>query len=333
MDKVSFLHPAFLLLLVLLPIAGLWLYRKRKKYSTTLTMSSLNGLESNLSWRARLKPYLIVLRLLALSLIIIALARPRTVDISNQTKTTRGIDIVMAIDLSSSMLAKDLNPTRMEALKIVADRFVDNRPNDRIGLVVYAGEAYTKIPVTTDKALIKQAISELQYDPTVQDGTGIGMGLATAINRLKESKAKSRVIILLTDGVNNAGFIEPETAADLAREYGIKVYTVGLGSNGMAPFPVEMSPNGTLIYQNMKVVIDENLMKSIAKKTGGRYFRATSNSRLEQIYDEINQMETTEIEELKYYDFDEKYRPFVVLGLVLLVVELLLRQTLYRSII
>ncbi len=333
MDKVSFLHPQFLFLLALLPIAGLWLYLNRKKQTAALTMSSLKGLENSVSWRARLKPYLVILRFLALALICVALARPRTVDISNQTKTTRGIDIVMAIDLSSSMLAKDLNPNRMEALKRVAERFVDDRPNDRIGLVVYAGEAYTKIPVTTDKALTKQAISELQYDPTVQDGTGIGMGLATAINRLKDSKAKSRVIILLTDGVNNAGFIEPETAADLAHEYGIKVYTIGLGTNGMAPFPVDMNPDGSLVYQNMKVVIDENLMKSIAKKTGGKYFRATSNSRLEQIYDEINQMETTEIEELKYYDFDEKYRAFVLFALFFLVLDLLLRQTLYRSIV
>lgn len=333
MDKVSFLHPEFLLLLAFLPIAGVWLYRNRKKQSATLTMSSLKGLETHRSWPARLKPYLLVLRFLTLLLVIIALARPRTVDTSYQTKTSRGIDIVMAIDLSSSMLAKDLNPTRMEALKVVAERFVDDRPNDRIGLVVYAGEAYTKIPVTTDKALTKQAIGELKYDPTVQDGTAIGMGLATAINRLKESKAKSRVIILLTDGVNNAGFIEPETAADLAREYGIKVYTIGLGTNGMAPFPIEMTPDGELIYQNMKVVIDETLMKAIAKKTGGQYFRATSNSRLEQIYDEINRMETTEIEELKYYDFDEKYRPFVLLSLFFLALELILRQTLYRSLV
>jgi Ca-activated chloride channel family protein len=221
----------------------------------------------------------------------------------------------------------------MEALKKVADRFVDDRPNDRIGIVVYAGEAYTKVPVTTDKSIVKQMLQELNYDPTVDDGTGIGMGLATAVNRLKESKAKSRVIILLTDGINNAGFIEPETAADLAKEYGIKVYTIGLGSNGMAPFPVGYTPDGTLVYRNMKVEIDEKLMKSIAKKTGGKYFRATSNSRLEAIYDEINQMETTEIEELRYYDYEEQFRPFALLALVLLVLEVGLRQTLYRSFI
>lgn len=333
MDKVSFLHPEFLLLLALLPIAGVWLYRSRKQQSVTLTLPTVAGLESLVNWKVLLKPYLIVFRLVALALIIIGLARPRTVDVSNQTKTTRGIDIVMAVDLSSSMLAKDLEPNRMEALKKVADRFVDDRPNDRIGIVVYAGEAYTKVPVTTDKSIVKQMLQELNYDPTVDDGTGIGMGLATAVNRLKESKAKSRVIILLTDGINNAGFIEPETAADLAKEYGIKVYTIGLGSNGMAPFPVGYTPDGTLVYRNMKVEIDEKLMKSIAKKTGGKYFRATSNSRLEAIYDEINQMETTEIEELRYYDYEEQFRPFALLALVLLVLEVGLRQTLYRSFI
>lgn len=333
MDKVSFLHPEFLLLLALLPIAGVWLYRSRKKQSVTLTLPAVAGLEGLVNWKVLLKPYLIVFRLVALALIIIGLARPRTVDVSNQTKTTRGIDIVMAVDLSSSMLAKDLEPNRMEALKKVADRFVDDRPNDRIGIVVYAGEAYTKVPVTTDKSIVKQMLQELNYDPTVDDGTGIGMGLATAVNRLKESKAKSRVIILLTDGINNAGFIEPETAADLAKEYGIKVYTIGLGSNGMAPFPVGYTPDGTLVYRNMKVEIDEKLMKSIAKKTGGKYFRATSNSRLEAIYDEINQMETTEIEELRYYDYEEQFRPFALLALVLLVLEVGLRQTLYRSFI
>jgi Ca-activated chloride channel family protein len=333
MDKVSFLHPEFLLLLALLPIAGVWLYRSRKQQSVTLTLPAVSGLEGLVNWKVLLKPYLIVFRLVALALIIIGLARPRTVDVSNQTKTTRGIDIVMAVDLSSSMLAKDLEPNRMEALKKVADRFVDDRPNDRIGIVVYAGEAYTKVPVTTDKSIVKQMLQDLNYDPTVDDGTGIGMGLATAVNRLKESKAKSRVIILLTDGINNAGFIEPETAADLAKEYGIKVYTIGLGSNGMAPFPVGYTPDGTLVYRNMKVEIDEKLMKSIAKKTGGKYFRATSNSRLEAIYDEINQMETSEIEELRYYDYEEQFRPFALLALVLLVLEVGLRQTLYRSFI
>jgi Ca-activated chloride channel family protein len=270
---------------------------------------------------------------LALTALIVAMARPRTVDISNKTKTTKGIDIVMAIDVSGSMLAKDLKPNRMEALKKVAASFVDERPNDRIGLVVYASEAYTKTPVTSDKAIIQQAIESIKYDNVLQDGTGIGMGLATAVNRLKDSKAKSKVIILLTDGVNNAGFIEPETASDIAKQYGIKVYTVGIGTNGMAEFPYAIAPNGQFLFRMMQVEIDEQLMKNIARKTDGKYFRATSNTKLEEIYAAINKLETTEIEELKFYDYDEKYRPFVWLAGFLLLLELGLRNTVYRSFI
>jgi len=274
-----------------------------------------------------------VMRILALSSLIIAMARPRTVDISNQTKTTRGIDIVMAIDVSGSMLAKDLRPNRMEALKDVAADFVEERPNDRIGLVVYASEAYTKTPVTSDKAVVLEAIKSIKYDQVLQDGTGIGMGLATAVNRLKESKAKSKVIILLTDGVNNAGFIEPETAADIAKQYGIKVYTIGLGTNGMAESPYALAPNGQILFQMMKVEIDEQLLKNIARKTEGKYFRATSNSKLAEIYASINKLETTEIKELRFYDYDEKYRPFVWIAGLLLLLEVGLRNTVYRSFI
>ena len=261
------------------------------------------------------------------------MARPRTVDISNKTKTTKGIDIVMAVDVSGSMLAKDLKPNRMEALKRVAADFVQERPNDRIGLVVYAAEAYTKSPVTSDKAVILDAISSIKYDNVLQDGTGIGMGLTTAINRLKDSKAKSKVIILLTDGVNNAGFIEPETASDIAQQYGIKVYTIGIGTNGMAEFPYAIAPNGQFLFRMMQVEIDVKLLQSIAQKTGGKYFRATGNEKLAQIYNEINKLETTEIEELKFYDYDEKYRPFVWIAGILLLVEISLRNTIFRSFI
>jgi Ca-activated chloride channel family protein len=231
------------------------------------------------------------------------------------------------------MLARDLKPNRMEALKRVAGDFVLERPNDRIGLVVYASEAYTKVPVTSDKAVVLEAIKGIQYDPVLQDGTAIGMGLATAVNRLKESKAKSKVIILLTDGVNNAGFIEPETAADIAKQYGIKVYTIGIGTNGMAEYPYALAANGQLLYQMMKVEIDERLMKSIAQKTNGNYFRATSNERLAQIYQAINKLETTEIEELKFYDYDEKFRIFVLLAGLLILLEVLLKNTFFRGFI
>jgi Ca-activated chloride channel family protein len=334
MDKVTFLNPEFFWLFLVLPIAIAWLFFKRKQQSATLKISSIGGFKTSKSILAKLKPYLNVLRIIALSSLIIALARPRTVDISNQTKTTKGIDIVMAIDLSSSMLAKDLRPNRMEALKQVASNFVDARPNDRIGVVVYAAEAYTKTPVTSDKAIVKEAISDIKYDKVLQDGTGIGMGLTTAVNRLKESKAKSKIIILLTDGVNNAGFIEPETASEIAKEYGIKVYTIGLGSNGMAEFPYAYAPNGRdFLYKMMPVEIDQELMKTIARNTGGKYFRAYSNSKLESVYNEINKLETTEIEELKFYDYDEKFRPFVWIAGILLLLEIVLRNTIFRSFI
>lgn len=334
MEKISFLNPEFFWLFLLIPLAIAWLWWKNKEQTATLKISSVKGFKGSKSILAKLKPHLSGLRILSLCFLIIALARPRTVDISNQTKTTKGIDIVMAIDLSSSMLAKDLKPNRMEALKEVAINFVDGRPNDRIGVVVYAGEAYTKTPVTSDKAIVKQAISDIKFDNVLQDGTGIGMGLTTAVNRLKDSKAKSKVIILLTDGVNNSGFIEPETASEIAKEYGIKVYTIGLGTNGNALFPYAFAPNGKdFLYRMMPVEIDEQLMKTIAKNTGGKYFRAVSNSKLEEIYGEINKLETTEIEELKYYDYDEKYRPFVIIAGVLLLIEIALRNTIFKSFI
>ncbi|WET00895.1 VWA domain-containing protein [Flavobacterium sp. YJ01] len=333
MSKMSFLNPEFLWLFLLIPVAIGWYFWKRNQQSATLKMSSTAGFQNSESFWTKFKPALYVFRILALCSLIIALARPRTVDISNQTKTTKGIDIVMAIDVSGSMLAKDLKPNRMEALKRVAADFVEERPNDRIGLVLYASEAYTKTPVTSDKAIILEAIKGIKYDTTLQDGTGIGMGLATAVNRLKDSKAKSRVIILLTDGVNNAGFIEPETASDIAKQYGIKVYTIGLGSNGMAESPYAYGPNGNLLFKMQKVEIDEKLMRSIAQKTDGTYFRATSNDKLAQIYNSINKLETTEIQELKFYDYDEKYRIFVLFAAFLLLLEVGLRNTVYRSFI
>jgi Ca-activated chloride channel homolog len=331
MGKITFLNPEFFWLFLLIPVAIAWLIYKRNQQSATLKISSTKGFQTQKTFLAKLKPFLSVFRLLALSALIIAMARPRTVDVSNKTKTTKGVDIVMAIDVSGSMLAKDLKPNRMEALKKVAENFVENRTNDRIGLVVYASEAYTKSPVTSDKAVVLEAIKSIKYDNVLQDGTGIGMGLATAVNRIKGSKAKSKIVILLTDGVNNAGFIEPETASDIAKQYGIKVYTIALGTNGMAESPYAIGANGQLLFQMMKVEIDERLLKSIAQNTGGKYFRATSNSKLVAIYDAINKLETTEIEELKFYDYDEKFRPFVVFALLLLLLEIGLRNTVYRS--
>jgi len=333
MTNVTFLNPGFFWLFLLLPLLIGWQIWKRNEQSATLKMSSLKGFKTSSSLLTKLKPFLFVFRILALASMIIALARPRTVDVSSKTKTTKGIDIVLAIDVSSSMLARDLKPNRMEALKRVASDFIESRPNDRIGLVLYAGESYTKTPVTSDKAVVIDALRGIKFDNVLQDGTAIGTGLATAINRLKDSKAKSKIIILLTDGVNNSGTIEPETASDIAKEYGIKVYTIGLGSNGMAEYPYALAANGDFIFKMMKVEIDQELMKSIAKNTGGKYFRATSNQKLETIYNEINKLETTEIEELKFYDYDEKYRPFLIFAGLLLLLEIGLRNTVYRSFI
>lgn len=333
MTNVTFLNPGFFWLFLLIPFLIVWQIWKRNQQTATLKMSSLKGFKTSASFLARLKPFLFVLRILALSAMIVALARPRTVDVSSKTKTTKGIDIVLAIDVSSSMLARDLKPNRMEALKRVASDFIASRPNDRIGLVVYAGESYTKTPVTSDKAVVIDALKGIKFDNILQDGTAIGTGLATAINRLKDSKAKSKIIILLTDGVNNSGTIEPETASDIAEEYGIKVYTIGLGSKGMAEYPYALAANGDFIFRMMPVEIDEQLMKNIAKKTGGQYFRANSNQKLEAIYTEINKLETTEIEELKFYDYDEKYRPFLIFAGILLLLEVGLRNTVFRSFI
>jgi Ca-activated chloride channel family protein len=236
----------------------------------------------------------------------------------------------MAVDVSASMLAKDLKPNRLEALKKVAAEFIQKRPNDRIGLVEYAGESYTKTPVTSDKAIVLRALKEIKYNTIIQGGTAIGMGLANAVNRIKDSKAKSKIIILLTDGVNNAGFIDPKTASELAVEYGVKTYTIGLGTNGMALSPIAIR-NGKFQYGRIQVEIDEALLKEIAAATGGEYFRATNNKTLKEIYDEIDKLEKTEIEEYKFYNYQEKYRPLVLLAGLLLLFEIILRYTLFKS--
>ena len=328
--NIIFANPEFFWLLLLLPIMLLWYWFWNKKSQANVTFSTTIAFKKTKSWSDALYHLLFVLRMIAIALIVVALARPQTHSENAKTKITDGIDIVMAIDVSASMLSQDLKPNRFEALKKVASQFVKDRPNDRIGLVIYAGESYTKTPVTTDKSIILNALSEITYGQ-IEDGTAIGMGLATAVNRLKESKAKSRVIILLTDGVNNTGFIDPQTAAELAAEYGIKVYTVGIGTNGMALSPYALNADGSIIYRMQQVDIDEPLMKKIAQVTKGRYFRATNNQKLQQIYDEINQMETTKIEEFKYTEVDEKFRWWVLVAGFLLLLEFVLKHTLLRN--
>ncbi|GHC43519.1 vWA domain-containing protein [Ulvibacter litoralis] len=330
-ENFEFVNPQFFWLFLLLPVLLLWYFWKRKKQTAPLKISSIKGFQTGKNWLARLRPMLFVFRLLAISALIVAMARPRTVDESTRIKTTQGIDIVMAIDVSASMLARDLRPNRLEALKTVAARFINARPNDRIGLVEYAGESYTKTPLTSDKSIVLSSLKGIVYNTIIEGGTAIGSGLATAVNRLKESRAKSKVIILLTDGVNNTGYIDPSIASELAVEFGIKVYTIGLGSNGMAMSPIGIKPNGSFQYGNVPVEIDEDLLKEIAKTTGGQYFRATTTTKLSEIYEEINKLEKTDIEEFKYTNYEEMFRPWVFLALGLLGLDLLLRYTVYKS--
>jgi len=330
-EGIEFINKQMFWLLLCIPLAILWYVLKHKNQTATFKISSTKGFKVGNSWLPKLKHLMFVFRLFALVLIITALARPQTVDVSTKTKTTRGIDIVMAIDVSASMLAKDLKPNRLEALKKVAAEFIIGRPNDRIGLVEYAGESYTKTPITSDKAIVLRSLKEIKYNTIIEGGTAIGMGLATAVNRIKDSKAKSKVIILLTDGVNNSGFIDPITASELAVEYGIKTYTIGLGTNGMALSPFAIKRDGCFEYRRLKVEIDEELLKEIAEVTGGQYFRATDNKKLKEIYKEINKLEKTDVEEFKFYNYEEKFRPLVLLAGLLLMLELLLRFTIFRS--
>jgi len=332
-NNFEFNNPEFFWLLLLVPILVIWYFLMRKKEAAILTMPSVKGFITSGSFVSKLKPLLSILRLLAIAVLFVALARPRNKSVTTKTKANKGIDIVMAIDVSASMLARDLKPNRLEALKVVANNFVNRRPNDRIGIVLYAGESFTQTPITSDKGIVKRTISEIKWG-LLEGGTAIGMGLGSSVNRLKDSKAKSKVIILLTDGVNNSGNIDPRTATELAKELGIKVYTIGIGTNGMADFPYAKDPrSGKLQFRKQQVEIDEELLKFIASETEGQYFRATNNTKLKEIYDEIDKLEKTKIEEFKYTNYQEKYRFLVFIAGGLLLLEFLLRNTLFKSFI
>ena len=331
MGNIEFYSPEFLWLLILIPIIAVYYFKSKNSRASSFKISSTS--DFNIGLKSKIYPILDMLKLLTISLVIVALARPQEISNSVRTKSTSGIDIVIAVDISSSMLAQDLKPNRLEALKSVAAEFINDRKNDRIGLVIYAGESYTKTPVTSDKSIIIKSLNDIVFDGIIQDGTAIGMGLATSVNRLKESSAKSKVIILLTDGVNNSGFIDPSTAADLASSYGIKTYTIGLGSNGNALAPVALNPDGSFRFGMTKVEIDEELLSSIANKTGGLYFRATTNKSLQEIYDEINKLEKTEVEEIRYSDAEEKYRLLIIIALGLIFVEFIFRKIIFKSIV
>ena len=331
MGNIEFYSPEFLWLLILVPIIAVYYFKSKNSRASSFKISSTS--DFNIGLTSKIYPILDMLKLITISLVIVALARPQEISNSVRTKSTSGIDIVIAVDISSSMLAQDLKPNRLEALKSVAAEFINDRKNDRIGLVIYAGESYTKTPVTSDKSIIIKSLNDIVFDGIIQDGTAIGMGLATSVNRLKESSAKSKVIILLTDGVNNSGFIDPSTAADLASSYGIKTYTIGLGSNGNALAPVALNPDGSFRFGMTKVEIDEELLSSIANKTGGLYFRATTNKSLQEIYDEINKLEKTEVEEIRFSDAEEKYRLLIIIALGLIFVEFIFRKIIFKSIV
>ena len=331
--NLEFLNPEYFILLAVIPFIILWYYLNRNKLNNSIKFSNSGAFGNSTNFYSNFKLILKLFRLISLALIIVALARPQIIDTSTRVKTNSGIDIIMAIDVSASMLAKDLKPNRLDALKNVADEFIKNRVSDRIGLVEYAGESYTKTPLTTDKSIILKSLREIKYNNIIEGGTAIGMGLATSVNRIKDSKSKSKVIILLTDGVNNAGFIDPLTAAELAKEYEIKIYSIGLGTNGLALSPVGINARGKLNYANIQVEIDEELLTQISEMSGGKYFRATNNSKLKEIYDEIDKLEKTEIEEFRYYSVDEKFRVFLIPAIILIVFELLMKFTILKSFI
>lgn len=326
--EFEFAHPDFFYLLLIIPLMIAWYiyknYRSKAeiKISTTLPFAAVKR-----SARLYLYHLLFVFRIVALALLVIALARPQTTSRSTDV-SIEGIDIVISLDISGSMLAEDFQPNRMEAAKELAIEFIEGRPGDRIGLVVFAGESFTQVPLTTDHRVLTEMFRKIRTG-MIEDGTAIGDGLATAIARLTESDAVSKVIILLSDGVNNMGAIDPLSAAEIARMKNIRVYSVGIGSYGTAPFPVQ-TPFG-IRYQNVPVEIDEELLMEISEITGGKYFRATSNTKLREVYAEIDQLEKSKIDVTEFFKRSEEFLPFALLALLFFVVEILLKYTIFRT--
>lgn len=329
-SSIEFAHPKLLyLLLILIPLAA-WYFFRRKRTTANLQISTTEAFMGvGKSYKYYLLHLPFILRMGVIALLIIVLARPQS---SNNwsDKDVEGIDIVMAMDISGSMIAEDLKPNRLEAAKSVGVDFISSRPNDNIGIVVFAGESFTLSPMTTDKASLVSLMNNVSDEMIDADGTAIGMGLANAVNRIKDSQAKSRVIILLTDGSNNRGEVDPLTAADLAKTYNIRVYTIGVGTKGLAPYPVRTVFG--IQRQNMKVDIDEKTLQAIADKTNGKYFRATDNKTLKAIYAEIDQMEKTKIQVTEYTKKQEEFLPYAICALLLLLLEVILRNTVLRHI-
>ena len=324
---ISFGQPFLLWLLLIIPFVIFWKFNKGKNEDAALNLSTTKGLSGSSSIKNLVRYLPFLFRLFALAAIIIALARPQN-KYEEQLTEGEGIDIILCIDVSGSMTAQDFTPNRMEAAKNVALDFVDHRKTDRIGIVIFAGESFTQCPLTTDLFVLKSQI-RLIRNGLLEDGTAIGSGLATSVDRLRDSKAKSKVVILLTDGVNNGGLIDPSTAKEIAKVFKIKVYTIGVGTDGFAPTPIN-TPLG-IVMQNEKVNIDEALLKNIATETGGKYFRATDNQSLINIYEDINKMEKSKVEVTSFSRFTEKFYPFVFAALIFLFLELLLRFTILKK--
>lgn len=331
MIKFEWVDKDYLYLLFLLPLILLFVIRYRHYRFPSFSLFGTYTLVGG-NFFGRLYPYLISLKVLSVVLLIIALARPRFSETSIESLDNQGIDIVMAMDVSASMLSKDLKPNRLEALKEVAVDFINQRPMDKIGLVAYSGESFTLCPLTVDKKAVKAAINRMKFG-LLEGGTAIGIGLGTAINRMKDSQAKSKVILLLTDGVNTEGAIDPKTMAEIAVEQNVKIYTIAIGTNGNAPTPVAYDASGEMIFRNMPVKIDEALLKEIAAMTQGKYFRATDNKKLQEIYQEIDQLEKYEFESFKYYTYEELFRYLLIPVFLLIVIELILGMTRFRSIV
>ena len=329
-ENIEFANPQLLWLLLLVPALIIWYVLRHKKQEASLNFSDLKGMvKLPKTWKAYLRHLLFALKMAALALLIVALARPQSSS-TNSTSNIEGIDIVMAMDVSGSMLARDLKPDRLTAAKNVASDFVKDRPGDRMGLVIFSGESFTQVPLTTDHGVMLNMLAEMK-NGLIDDGTAIGDGLATAISRLKDSEAISKVIILLTDGMNNAGSVDPYTAAEIAKLYGIRVYTIGVGTYGTAPYPVQ-TMFGTQLQQ-MKVEIDEKLLTQMANMTGGKYFRANNNQKLDEIYQEIDKLERSKIEVTEFRRLHEEFYPLVACALALLLLEFLLRKTIFRTLI
>ncbi len=325
----TFANPEYLYGLILIPLLVFWYLKKDSKLKSDILYPSIAVFKNiKPSMKQRFRHILFILKVVAFFFLIVALARPQT-SAKGENVYSEGIDIVLALDVSGSMLAADFNPNRLEAAKVVASDFIDGRTNDRIGLVIFSAESFTQCPMTMDYTVLKNLLMEVKMG-LLEDGTAIGMGIATAVNRLKDSKAKSKVMILLTDGVNNRGSIDPITATQLAQTYGIRIYTIGVGTIGEAPFPIQ-TPYG-IRYQNMPVEIDEPMLKQIAEMTGGEYFRATNNKKLRDIYNNIDQMEKTRIEVKEFRRYTELFYDFLIFALIALFLEILLRNTIYRKI-